>query len=233
MRLAVMQPYFVPYIGYWQLMAAVDQFVVYDDVNYITRGWVNRNRVLMNGAPNYLTIPVLKASQNSKICDLSISDDIKWREKARKTVQHSYSKAPFFDEAILIVNKILDIPARNLSEYLTEQLRILADVLDLNVMIVRSSERYKNRHLERADRLISICKHEGAKTYVNSPGGRELYSKDYFATNDIELLFIDSKHFDYTQPGAENFIPNLSILDVIFHCGVARTRELTKLYNLS
>jgi hypothetical protein len=233
MRLAVMQPYFVPYIGYWQLIAAVDTFVVYDDVNYIKRGWVNRNRILANGSPNYLTIPVFKASQNSKICDLDIADDSNWRGKAKKKLEHSYSKAPFFEEAFPIAGRVLDIPITNLSGYLTEQLKIIADVLDLKTNIVRASDRYTDRNLEKADRLISICKDEGAKTYINSPGGRALYSKEYFGAEDIDLFFIDAEHFDYTQSDIEKFVPHLSILDVLFHCGVDRTKELTQLYRLS
>ena len=126
MRLAIMQPYFFPYIGYWQLIHAADRFVIYDDVNYIVRGWVNRNRILINGAPSYITVPLRSASQNRKICDIDIQPSATWRSKMTRTVELAYRKAPFFAEAFPVVGGVIQHEASNLSDYLCHQLRSLS-----------------------------------------------------------------------------------------------------------
>ena len=103
MKIAIMQPYFFPYLGYWQLMNIVDKFVIYDDVNYIKRGWINRNRILVEGKPFYIHVPVMKASQNKIINEMEVFVDSSLRKKELKTIELAYKKAPFFDSVYPLI----------------------------------------------------------------------------------------------------------------------------------
>lgn len=105
MKIAVMQPYLFPYIGYFQLLNAVDMFVVFDDVNFIKKGWINRNNILVNRQKYLFTVPLKDASQNKLIKEVQIADD-GWQEKFLKTVAQSYKKAEFFDEAFALIEKL-------------------------------------------------------------------------------------------------------------------------------
>jgi hypothetical protein len=218
MRLAVMQPYFFPYIGYWQLMRAVDRFIVLDDVNYINRGWINRNQVLVNGGATYITAPLSEASQNRMIRDIRLDSQQGWREKLSRTIKYAYARAPFFQQVFPLVDEMIRVDSDALSDYLTRQLTGVAQFLGLPTQVLPASARCPSRGLRGQERIINICLHEQATTYINLPGGRALYDPQAFKAAGIELAFLDVRVKAYPQvsPG---FIPNLSIIDTLMSVG--------------
>ncbi|HEU0283312.1 MAG TPA: WbqC family protein [Gallionella sp.] len=211
---AIMQPYFLPYIGYFQLMAAVERFVVFDDVNYINRGWINRNRLLLNGQAHTFTVPLRGASQNKLICDIELADDDDWRDKLLRTVRQAYVKAPCYADVSVLMERIIRHPVRRLDEFLLNSLREIAGYLELPTEIVGSSRTYGNAQLRGQERILDICRQEGAQRYINAIGGEALYERARFNEQGVELKFLRSRPLSYAQGGSE-FVPWLSILDVL------------------
>ena len=209
-----MQPYILPYIGYLQLMANVDKFIFYDDVAFINRGWINRNRVLMNGKDFMFTIPLKEASQNKLINEIYIDNAVNWRPKFLKSIEQSYKKAPFYPEIYPMIEKIVNNNSEKINDYIVGSFELLNVYLGIKTTIIRSSSSYQNTHLKAQERILDICKQEKANHYVNPIGGMELYQKERFEQEKIKLSFIKTKSIQYTQFKNE-FIPWLSILDVL------------------
>jgi hypothetical protein len=226
MKLAVMQPYFFPYIGYFQLIAAADRFVVYDDVNYIKQGWINRNRILMNGRAEYISVPLKNASSFKSIRCTQIHENYRiWRQKTLSTLQTVYAKAPFFAPIFEMINRTLDAPADNISLLAWRSVQSVLDYLEIRTQIVPSSSVYGNEHLAGAERVINICQRERASTYINMAGGRELYSREAFSNAGLELRFLSPIAIEYKQFG-EAFVPSLSIIDVLMFNDRSAARQL-------
>lgn len=213
MKLAIMQPYLFPYIGYFQLINHVDKFVLYDDVNYINKGWINRNSILINGQKKLFTISLYGASQNKLINEIEISDNF---EKFLKTLRLNYSKAPYFKQTMDIIEKTLNYNNRNLSLFIKNSLVLILDYLNINTELLLSSEIKKDNELKGENKILAICKELNAATYINPIGGMDLYNKDYFIKNKIEMYFIKPSSTSYNQFSAE-FEPFLSIIDVLMH----------------
>ena len=230
MRLAIMQPYIFPYIGYFQLINAVDKFVIFDDVNFIKKGWINRNRILQNNSANVFTVPLVKASQNRLINSIQVSNDIKWKEKLSLTLQHSYGKAPFFNTIYKMVMSVFESEADTISELAYMSLKIVCDYLDIKIKFVFSSE-YNNKHMKGQDRIIDICLLENTTQYINAFGGKELYSPQAFQEKGIELFFVKTKPYEYKQFN-NPFVSNLSIIDILMFNEKERVQELLGLYEL-
>lgn len=228
---AIMQPYFVPYLGYFQLIRAVDTFVVYDDVQFIKGGWINRNRILIQSAPAYITIPLEKASPNKRIDELSICQALRWRTKMIATLRSAYGRARHFAEVFPLVEEIVSFPESRLAEFLVHSLERLCLALGLTAGFLRSSELKLGVDLAGEARVLEICKSLGARTYVNAIGGTELYSPPAFQNAGIVLKFLKSEPPEYQQ-GASPHVPSLSIIDVLMFNGLARTRELLECYVL-
>lgn len=233
MRLAIMQPYLFPYVGYFQLMHAVDRFVVYDDVQFIKGGWINRNSVWANGKRLRFTVPLRNGSPNERICDVELSPKGKsaWWRKFRKTLLQSYSAAPHVDRVVGMLDEIMGAGHTSIAALNTDALRRVRDWLGLEVEIVETSRRYENSHLSGQDRVLDICAIEGATTYINAIGGRELYSDGAFAERGIELRFLEPDLAPYDQ-GHDGFEPGLSILDVMMHAPPATVLGTVQAYGL-
>ena len=212
--IAIMQPYFFPYIGYWQLIHASDRFVILDDVNHIVRGWVNRNRLLINGQPTYITVPLQHASQNKKICDTKLVPSRAWRDKMTKTIENTYRKAPYFDEVFPLIERLIRYPSEFLADYLAYQLQTLSKFLGISTDFVATSRAYGNNEITGQKRIIDICKREGATVYINPHGGQKLYDADAFFSAGIDLRFVFTRPLNYRQFSPE-FTPDLSIIDVM------------------
>ncbi len=216
MKLAIMQPYFFPYIGYFQLIYAVDKFIFYDDVNYIKQGWINRNQILMNSKASMFTVPLMNASSNNLIKDVLISEQnyIRWRDKFYKSLMSSYSKAPNYEEVLVLIKSIIDQPnTLSISDLAMKSVKKILEHLKIKKNI-SSSQRFNNRNLKASERVLDICKKENAKTYINAIGGKDLYSKELFNENNINLYFLKSGNISYPQL-SNDFVPNLSIIDVL------------------
>lgn len=232
MSIGIVQPYLFPYIGYFQLISEVDTFIFYDDVNFITRGWINRNKVLVNGKATYFTIPCKDASQNKLINEVKHAMTDKKRDKLLRKIKFSYSNAPFFDDVFPIVENVLHTESSYIADLAMQSIRKTSSYLNLETTFKISSEEYSNIDLGRAERLIDICKQEKITTYINPTGGKELYSKEEFQKEGVTLQFIEPSLKKYKQFD-NNFVPGLSIIDVMMFNSPEkiRTDHLTA-YNL-
>ncbi|GAB3330353.1 WbqC family protein [Larkinella ripae] len=231
MTIAIMQPYFLPYIGYLQLMKAVDKFILYDDVAFINRGWINRNRLLLNGKDHLFTVPLKDASQNKRIRDVELGDDPKWRSKLLKTVEQAYRKAPFYTTVYPLLEKIVNLEAGTIAALIGGSLPVLNEYLGIQTEIVLSSTVYGNEDLKAQARILDICGREKATRYINPIGGQDLYDRQRFADEGVELFFIRSKPVVYPQFQNE-FVPWLSILDVLMFNDIPAVERLLDDYEL-
>jgi len=215
-KIAIMQPYLFPYIGYFQLIHAVDRFIVYDDVTFIKQGWINRNRILVNGEPLLFSVPLSGASSNKLIRDIQINNApyIVWRKKFFKTLEQNYRKAPQYEKILSIMKDVFGDEPQLISILAIRSIKVTCAYLDITTGILETAINYSNSHLKAEDRVIDICCKEHAQTYVNAAGGRELYNKDNFKRNGIDLYFLKSKYISYKQLEYP-FIPWLSIIDVM------------------
>lgn len=232
MKLAIMQPYFFPYIGYWQLIHAVDRFVIYDDVNFIKGGWINRNRILINGNPTFFTIPLCHASPNKRICDISMQSSPVWRDKLVRMVETTYRKASHFNVVFSIVENVIRYKTDNLSEYILYQLLAISELLEINTTFVKTSRVYNNNGLSGQDRIIDICRREEATTYVNPQGGQMLYDLAAFREFGVDLRFIVMRPLPYKQR-VHKFIPSLSIIDALMENGPAKIKQFLDEYDFA
>lgn len=231
MKLAIMQPYIFPYIGYFQLIKAVDKFVIYDDVNFINRGWINRNRILVNGKDSLFTIPLKEASQNKLINEIEVNWDDAWKSKWLKTLEQSYKKAPYFQQVRPIIEQTLGQEKTIFSEIIVENLKLINAYLDITTEIISSSSIYQNTELKAQTRIVDICLKEKANHYINPIGGIELYQKEVFEKQGMQLNFIKSKAVQYPQL-KNDFVPWLSIIDVLMFNSVEQIQTFLDSYEL-
>lgn len=213
MKLAIMQPYLFPYIGYFQLINAVDKFVLLDDVNFINRGWINRNRILVNGREYLFTVPIKKASQNKLILECELSDEL-WQNKFLKTIEMHYKKAPYYNDVYPLIAEIVNNNQKNLSLFILSHIQKIFKFLNLKINVIPTSSVYKTLDLKAQEKIIEICKIEKATEYINPIGGTELYDKNRFLQENTMLFFLKTKEIKYTQFNS-NFIPWLSIIDLL------------------
>lgn len=214
MKLGIMQPYFMPYIGYFQLMKAVDKYVVYDDVNYIKGGWVNRNHILINGEKEMFTVTLQKASPNKLFNEIVIGDDFK---KLMKTLQMNYSRAINFDQTMVLMERIISFPNKQLAVFIANSFREILSYLSVETEILMSSEIPKDNSLRGKDKIIQICEILGADTYYNAVGGKNLYDQEEFREHGITLNFVDSLPQVYSQLHTREFVSGLSMVDVLMN----------------
>ena len=235
MKVAVMQPYLFPYIGYWQLINAVDKFVILDDVNYIKKGFINRNRILINGVEHIFTVPLEKASQNKRIMDMKLNFSVKERQKLVQSIEYAYKKAPFFEEVIPMIKNIIFYDEIRLIDYICNSMRAVMDYLKIGTALYKSSETEKDAGLKGQGRILSLCQKMGADTYVNPSGGRALYSHKDFTDNGIKLCFLDvkSENIFYSQYNHSEFIPMLSIIDVLMFNSTEQIKLFLQEYELN
>ncbi|UOK43778.1 MULTISPECIES: WbqC family protein [Flavobacterium] len=218
MHLAIMQPYLFPYIGYFQLINAVDKFVMYDDVNFIKQGWINRNRVMVQGQPFMFTVPLINQSSFLKINEICINHNLYsiWKNKFLITLEQSYKKAPFFMQTYELVLSVLnkDVLGKSIASLSLDSIVKVSEYIGVDVEFVTTSSVYNNDDLKAKNRVLDICYKEQARHYVNVSGGMQLYDKGDFKSNGVELSFIKSLPIEYPQFKNE-FLPWLSIIDVM------------------
>ena len=225
-----MQPYLFPYLGYFQLITASDTFVLFDDVNYIKKGYINRNNILLNGSAYRFTVPVQNISQNKKINEHYFSDDT---DNLLKTFNMAYAKAPYYMDIYPIIERALKGTERKVSSVCFNAINDILDYLGIEKNIVFSSNIDYDRCASATDKLIGITKALESNYYINASGGQNLYDYDYFKSKNITLAFIQMDDIEYTQNGKNaEFIPNLSILDVLMWSSPKNVLELLNKYTL-
>ena len=213
MKAAIMQPYFFPYIGYYQLIAAVDLFIVYDNIKYTKKGWISRNRMLQNGKDVMFSLSLKSGSDYLDVCERELAADFN-RDKLLNQIKGAYRRAPYFAHTFPLVERIVQFEDANLFRFLHHSIVKTCEHLGITTQIRISSGIAIDHDLKSQDRVLSLCEAVGASTYVNAIGGVELYSKEIFREKGIDLKFIQSKPFQYAQFG-DAFVPWLSIIDVM------------------
>jgi hypothetical protein len=213
MKLGIMQPYFLPYIGYFQLLASVDHFVVYDNVKYTKKGWINRNRMLLNGTDAMFSLPLKKGSDSLDVVERELASEFD-RSKLLNQLNSAYGRAPQFALTYPVLERIVQYEEANLFRYIHHSIVQLCEHMGINTEIRISSEILIDHELKGQDKVLALCKAAGADTYVNAIGGIELYDKEYFRIQGIDLQFIKASPFEYPQFG-DPFVPWLSIVDVL------------------
>jgi len=232
MKLAIMQPYFMPYIGYFQLMNSVDEFVIYDNIQYTKKGWINRNRILVNNNEYLITIPISKDSDYLNIIDRELS--VAWQKDKNKilnTIKTSYANSPYFKEGFAIISKCLNTSENNLFEFIYNSIIIINDYLEIKTPILISSNIDIDHSLKSQNKVLAICKNLSANNYINPIGGIDLYDKEIFKQNGIELNFIKSNQIKYKQFKNE-FVPWLSIIDVMMFNSSEQIKKYINEYTL-
>ena len=245
MNLGIMQPYFFPYIGYWQLMALTDIYVIYDDVNFIKGGWINRNRILGPDGPFYINVPCKNAGSGIRICDVGTDISPTYLRKISNTLTFAYRRAPYFEDVYPFIFELMSFRSDSLADYLSNAIEKTASGLGIDTTFIRSSGTPLAPELRGQTRVIEICRKLGATDYYNAIGGVKLYSPGDFEKAGITLKFVKTGDIRYAQtfgsskaaeqfcPGifcsskaAEQFCPDLSIIDVLMNTGWDGTREL-------
>ena len=213
MKVGIMQPYFFPYIGYFQLINTVDIFVVYDNIKYTKKGWINRNRMLLNSKDVMFSLSLKNDSDYRDVCERELATDFN-RDKLLNQFKGAYLQAPYFAQTFPMVELIVRNEEVNLFRFLHHSIVKTCQHLGITTDIRVSSAIAIPHELKNQDKVLALCEAVGANTYVNAIGGMELYSKETFREKCIELKFIKSKPFEYLQFGDE-FVPWLSIIDVM------------------
>ena len=252
MKLAIFQPYFFPYLGYFQLISALDKFILYDNLNYIKKGWMNRNRLIVNHNPFFINVPVIGQSSFKKIRDIRIDNKAPWKKKILNICYFNYKKALFFDEIFPIIEKSINIDVENLTDLNCSTIKLIAGFLDISTEIVNNTSNYETLEKDLSEsnsdintfysrgqnlsdtktiRAICICKNEQADTLINAIGGQTLYDKQVFERNGICLYFLHTLPYSYQQKSTQ-FFPDLSIIDTLMNCGKEGTKQLLHNYEL-
>lgn len=235
MTVAVMQPYFFPYLGYFQLVNAVDTFVFFDDVNFINKGWINRNQLLNNNQPCRFTVSLSQASQNKKINEIRLADFDSWKAGFLKTVELSYKKAPQFAFVFDWLHNFLSTQFSFIGELASESIVAVAQLLDLNTEFKHSSNlSYLDGSKKTGEqKIIAICKKLRADKYINPINGKSLYDEQNFAADNIQLCFLKMTELNYQQLSKDVFVPNLSIIDVLMFNPVEKIKGLLNEFSLN
>ena len=223
MKVAIMQPYFLPYIGYFQLIGAVDLFILYDNVKYTKKGWINRNRMLQNGTDAMFSLPLKSAPDLLNVCDRELASEFS-RTKMLRQINSAYRRAPCFAQTYPLIEKIVMYEKQNLFKFIQNSITKICEHLGLTTKIQISSSIAIDHNLKGQDKVLAFCEAIGASTCINAIGGIELYSRDVFRTRGIELKFIQSRPFEYAQFG-NAFVPWLSIIDVMMFNPLEAIRE--------
>ncbi len=254
MRLAAKQPYFMPYIGFFQEINAVDRFVLYDNIAFIKQGWVNRNRIALRGQHEFsIMVPLRNQSSNRTIAETVIDNTRPWQNKMLKMLAMNYGNSQYFNETFPVLEEIMSTRYRTIAELNDDSIIRICRHLCIDTEIVRDEGRYPDleERLARFDgvdysefpefeelrtprkviRIIELLRAEGCNHYMDSAGAAKLYFKDEFRHYGIELSFIRTNPISYPHISQE-FIPNLSIIDLLMQAGRDATIKLLDEYTI-
>jgi hypothetical protein len=234
MKVAIMQPYVFPYIGYFQLIKLVDIFVLYDDVNYIKQGWINRNKILVSEKEYVFTIPLNDASSFNSIKETKIHSLLftKWKKKFMRTLEQSYGRTPHFEKIMTLINSIFDSNFESIMDLAQLSIINISKYLEINTKILVSSIDFpESKGFSKENRIVDIVKKCNSHHYINPIGGQNIYRKEDFLTQNIKLDFINSKPINYKQ-FQNDFVPWLSIIDVLMFNSVDEVNEMLNQYEL-
>ena len=229
-----MQPYFFPYIGYFQLMNLVDKWIVFDTVQYIYHGWINRNRILHpTSGWQFVIVPLETHSHNIIIKDVKITEQIEWKTKILGQLTHYKKIAPFYSQTIEIISECFECKEKNISKFNVNILSVISNYLDIEFKYEFHSEMHTKLEVveDPGDWALKISEVMNATQYVNPIGGKDLFDKNKFIEKGITLNFLEQNKFEYNQK-REYFEKNLSIIDILMWNSKAQIRELLNGFTL-
>ena len=234
MKLGIMQPYFFPYLGYFSLINYVDEFIIFDPVQYIRKGWINRNRVLKKGGGvKYINITVAKHCLTTPIKDIRLSTTQDWRNKILRNLDYYEKKAPYYYEVKELLSSCFATEEIRLPQFighcLIKTCQYLAIPFTPSIYSEMNLQHQSPAH--PGEWALHISSALGAKEYVNPPGGREIFKKDQFDRVGIKLLFLDQELLPYDQKN-DHFEPGLSIIDVMMFNSPKAIRQMLQKYTL-
>jgi len=224
-RIAVLQPSYLPWLGFFEQMMSVDTFVFYDDVQYTKNDWRNRNRIKTKDGFLWLTIPV-KGSTSLQIREVRIDNNQNWQEKHQKTLVQLYSKAPYFEEVLVLFEPLWNKKYEFLLDAVVDSITIITEYLNIETKIIFSSEIKVSGN--KNEKLINICKTLGASEYYSGLAAQNYLDNELFNRNGINIAFQHYQHPLYPQMHG-NFVSHLSIIDLLFNCG-KKSRQMIKDY---
>jgi len=230
-KLAIMQPYFFPYLGYFQLINCVDKFVIYDNIEFSKSGWMRRNRILNCDRDRYIVVSLKKASDFSHVCDLEIAENYNFKKMLR-IIKGAYERAPYFNATYQLLKDIIPPQNYQLFDYLLCITKSLCAFLEIQTRFIISSSICINHSLKAQEKVMALCTALNADEYINPIGGTHLYDKSVFAASGIKLSFHQISDITYSQ-FKDPFVPNLSIIDVMMFNSKAKIQELLNMYTLS
>ncbi len=223
MKTAIMQPYFLPYVGYFQLIDSVDLFIVYDNIKYTKKGWINRNRMLRNGQDVVFSLPLKHDSDSLDVRDRELAMDYR-PDKLLNEIAGAYRRAPYYAQTFPVIEEIVRFEERNLYCFLHHSIVRICEHLAIDTEIRRSSDIAADHALKGQDRVLAMCRAVGTSVYINAIGGLELYSREEFLRRGVALKFVRSSPFEYPQLGGD-FVSSLSILDALMFNSLDALRE--------
>ena len=228
-----MQPYLFPYLGYFQLLGAADMFVFYDDVNFIKGGWINRNRILINAKPVYFTVPLAAASSFVAINKTRVHRERypRWRLKFLQTLKQHYGRALYFAPVYKLVQETLTLDPGDIAALAIRSIEHCAAYLEIGTAFKISSRDFPPTGGRGLERILEVCCKQRVDVYINAPGGKELYHRDIFERERIQLEFLQPRLNPYPQNTA-GFVPGLSILDVLMHNSPHQAQAMLEQYTL-
>ncbi len=231
-KIAIMQPYFFPYIGYFQLINAVDKFIVYDNIQYTKKGWINRNRILVNGKDEYISAPLKKDSDYLNINERNLADAFKdERQKMLRKLTEAYRKAPYLDSAFPVITNVINNSDENLFTFIYYSVKAICEYLEIKTECIISSAINIDHNLKAADKVKAICKKMEAEVYINPIGGIDMYNKEDFLKEGIALQFLKTDEIVYPQFKNE-FVPFLSIVDLMMFNSKEQIVKMLDLYKI-
>ena len=231
-RAGMMQPYLFPYLGYFQLISAVDVFVLGDDLQYEKESWINRNRILIEGQDKLITFPLKKGNHCLRINERVLSDDFsKVSDKLLRIISNAYVKAPCFKEVFPFLEEVIKFPESNLAKYAENSIRSICNYLGITTTIIPASDLSIENVIDKQDRIIKTAKKINAQICINLIGGMNLYDQHYFREHGIELKFHQMGNVEYKQFN-NDFVPFLSIIDVLMFNEVWEVKEKLSHYTL-
>lgn len=242
MKIGIMQSYFFPYIGYFQLINACDKFVLYEHVSFRKKSWITRNRILDKGkgTPVYIQVPVQKQSSFKTIKEIGIVQNSDWKNKIVNLTNFNYKKAPFYNEVFEWLTKVIYLEEESLHDYNAKIIIALCKKIGIQTEIVfnNATEHIEYKLMQKknidnenvkSERVIELMQHFNASQFLNPIGGEALYDKSFFKSRGVGLSFLQPETLSYKQ-FEHQFIPHLSILDVLFHNGFKKTQHLIHKY---
>ncbi|MBR6860311.1 MAG: WbqC family protein [Acidaminococcaceae bacterium] len=231
MKIGIMQPYFFPYIGYFQLLNMVDKYVVFDTASFSNIKWGIRNQILINGAPAFFRVKTLKVSQNKPFNEIQVSGDPEAKKNNIHTLECAYGKAPYFSDVMPLLERFLLADYDNLAQCNVASNRLVCDYLGIKTEILLFSELDCDKELKMQYRIYDVCKVLGGDEYINAIGGTELYDFEEFRANGLKLAFLKADDIVYPQFGRE-FVPHLSIIDIMMFNSVPEIQDMLNRYTL-